>query len=65
MSRIGNRVLTIPAGVEVTLDGNKVTTKGPKGTLERTLPAEMSIKVEDGHVVVTRPSDLKKMKEWT
>ena len=34
MSRIGNRILTIPAGVEVTLDGNKVTTKGPKGTLE-------------------------------
>jgi len=34
MSRIGNRVLTIPAGVEVNVDGNKVTTKGPKGTLE-------------------------------
>ena len=34
MSRIGNRILTIPAGVEVTIAGNKITTKGPKGTLE-------------------------------
>ena len=39
-----------------------MTVKGPKGTLERVLPAEMEIKVEDGHVVVTRPNDLKKMK---
>ncbi len=39
-----------------------MTVKGPKGTLERVLPAEMDIKVEDGHVVVTRPNDLKKMK---
>jgi large subunit ribosomal protein L6 len=43
-------------------EGNKVTVKGPKGTLERVLPAEMEIKVEDGQVVVTRPNDLKKMK---
>ena len=39
-----------------------MTVKGPKGTLERALPVEMTIKVEDGHVVVTRPNDLKKMK---
>ena len=38
------------------------TVKGPKGTLERVLPAEMTIKEEDGHIVVTRPNDLKKMK---
>ena len=63
MSRIGRMPVAIPAGVTVTVaEGNEVTVKGPKGTLERTLPAEMSIKVEDGHVVVTRPSDLKKMK---
>lgn len=41
MSRIGNRVLNIPAGVEVTLDGNKITTKGPKGTLEYTFKMRM------------------------
>ena len=63
MSRIGRLPVAIPAGVEVSVaEGNVVTVKGPKGTLERTLPAEMSIKLEDGHVVVTRPSDLKKMK---
>ena len=39
-----------------------MTVKGPKGTLEKALPVEMSIKLEDGHVVVTRPNDLKKMK---
>ena len=39
-----------------------MTVKGPKGTLERVLPAEMSIKEEDGQIIVTRPSDLKKMK---
>ena len=63
MSRIGRLPVAIPEGVTVTVaEGNKVTVKGPKGTLERVLPAEMTIKVEDGHVVVTRPSDLKKMK---
>ena len=63
MSRIGRLPVAIPDGVTVTVaEGNKVTVKGPKGTLERVLPAEMTIKVEDGHVVVTRPNDLKKMK---
>ena len=63
MSRIGRMPVAIPAGVTVDIqENNHVVVKGPKGTLERTLPAEMSIKVEDGHVVVTRPSDLKKMK---
>ncbi len=63
MSRIGRLPVAIPEGVTVTVaEGNKVTVKGPKGTLERVLPTEMTIKVEDGHVVVTRPSDLKKMK---
>ena len=63
MSRIGRLPVAIPAGVTVTVaEGNKVTVKGPKGTLERVLPTEMTIKVEDGHVVVSRPNDLKKMK---
>ena len=63
MSRIGRLPVAIPAGVEVSVaEGNVVTVKGPKGTLERALPTEMEIKVEDGHVVVSRPNDLKKMK---
>ena len=64
MSRIGRLPVAIPAGVEVTVaDGNVVTVKGPKGTLERALPTELEIKVEDGHVVVTRPNDLKRYKK--
>ena len=63
MSRIGRLPVVVPAGVEVTIaENNEVTVKGPKGTLEKALPREMDIKLEDGHVVVTRPSDLKKMK---
>ena len=63
MSRIGRMPIAVPAGVTVTIaENNKVTVKGPKGTLERELPAEMSIKEEDGHIVVTRPNDLKRMK---
>ena len=63
MSRIGRMPIAIPAGVTVTIaENNKVTVKGPKGTLERELPVEMDIKEEDGHIVVTRPNDLKKMK---
>ena len=63
MSRIGRLPVAVPAGVEVKVaENNVVTVKGPKGTLERSLPVEMTIKVEDGHVVVTRPNDLKKMK---
>ena len=63
MSRIGRMPIAIPAGVTVEVaENNHVTVKGPKGTLERTLPAEMEIKVEGSEVVVTRPNDLKKMK---
>ena len=63
MSRIGRMPIAIPAGVTVEIaENNKVTVKGPKGTLERVLPAEMEIKSENGQVVVTRPNDLKKMK---
>ena len=63
MSRIGKMPIAIPAGVTVVIaENNKVTAKGPKGILERVLPAEMGIKVEDTEVIVTRPNDLKKMK---
>ena len=63
MSRIGRMPIAVPAGVTVEIaENNHVTVKGPKGTLERVLPAEMSIKEEDGQIIVTRPSDLKKMK---
>ena len=63
MSRIGRMPIAIPAGVTVEVaENNHVTVKGPKGTLERTLPAEMDIKVEGSEVLVTRPNDLKKMK---
>ena len=63
MSRIGRMPIAIPAGVTVEVaENNKVTVKGPKGTLERVLPAEMGIKVEGAVVEVTRPNDLKKMK---
>jgi len=63
MSRIGRMPVAIPAGVTVTIaENNKVTVKGPKGTLERELPVEMDIKEEAGQIIVTRPSDLKKMK---
>ena len=63
MSRIGRMPIAIPAGVTVEIaENNNVTVKGPKGTLVRALAPEMEINIEDGHVVVTRPNDLKKMK---
>ena len=63
MSRIGKMPIAVPAGVTVDIaENNKVTVKGPKGTLERVLPSEMTIKLEGSEIVVTRPNDLKKMK---
>ncbi len=63
MSRIGRMPIAIPAGVTVEVaENNKVTVKGPKGTLERVLSPEMEIKVEGAEVTVSRPNDLKKMK---
>ena len=57
MSRIGNKAIALPAGVEVTVTGNHVVVKGPKGTLEMDTVKEVAVKVEDGNVVVTRVSD--------
>ena len=62
MSRIGKMPIAVPAGVTVDIaENNKVTVKGPKGTLERVLPAEMEIKKEGDEIIVNRPNDLKKM----
>ena len=63
MSRIGNRVLTIPAGVEVNVNGNNITVKGPKGTLEYTFKNNVDVKVEDGKITVTRKDDSKVSKQ--
>lgn len=57
MSRIGKLPVTVPAGVDVTVDGQHVTVKGPKGTLEHTVAEPINVKVEDGAVSVTRPND--------
>ena len=62
MSRIGNAPITIPEGVEVTVQGNHISVKGPKGTLEREVNHKLTISVEDGKVVVKRPNDEPEMK---
>jgi large subunit ribosomal protein L6 len=62
MSRIGKNPIAVPAGVTVTLDGNQVSVKGPKGELSRSIPADMIVKQEDGHITVNRPSDEAKHK---
>ena len=63
MSRIGRMPIAVPAGVTVEIaENNVVTVKGPKGEITRALPKEMTIKEEDGRIVVERPNDLKKEK---
>ena len=63
MARIGRMPIAVPGGGTVDIaENNKVTVKGPKGTLERVLPSEMEIKKEGEEIIVTRPNDLKKMK---
>ncbi|MFT4215336.1 MAG: 50S ribosomal protein L6 [Microbacterium sp.] len=57
MSRIGRLPIAIPAGVTVTVDGQDVAVKGPKGELTLTAPAPIEVAIEDGQVVVTRPDD--------
>ena len=57
MSRIGKAPIAIPAGVTVTVDHDTVTVKGPKGELTQTINPEINVKVEDGHVILTRPTD--------
>ena len=61
MSRIGNSPITVPGGVDVTIDNSgeaaNVTVKGPKGTLSRTLPGEISVRKDDATLVIDRPND--------
>lgn len=57
MSRIGKQPVTIPSGVDVTIDGQIVTVKGPKGTLTYEVPAPLTVAQEDGSVVVSRPDE--------
>ena len=58
MSRVGRKVITIPSGVELKQEGNKITVKGPKGQLEREFSPEITVKVENGDINITRPNDL-------
>ena len=59
MSRIGKKPITIPAGVDVKLNGSEVTVKGPKGELKNTFNADINIAIEGNEIIVTRPSDVK------
>lgn len=58
MSRVGKKVINVPAGVELTVKDNVVTVKGPKGTLEKKFSDNLKIKLEDGALTVERPNDL-------
>jgi large subunit ribosomal protein L6 len=62
MSRIGNKPIALPSGVEVTIDGSFVTVKGPKGTLANTFNADLTIKQTEQGLEVERPSDSKEHK---
>lgn len=62
MSRIGNQPIEIPANVTVSVDGNVVDVKGPKGTLSKEFDSAMNIAIEDNNIIVTRPNDLKRNK---
>ena len=65
MSRIGKMPIVIPKGVDVKIeDGNTVTVKGPKGSLTQKFSTDMTIKIEDGNVIIDRPSDLKRHKAF-
>ena len=57
MSRIGRLPIPVPAGVTIDIAGEQLTVKGPKGELVHTVPAPIEVKVEDGHVLVSRPND--------
>lgn len=59
MSRVGKKIIEIPAGVDIKIDGNTVTVKGPKGELTNTFNEEMTYKLEDNTLEVVRPSDSK------
>ena len=62
MSRIGNKVIVVPAGVELTNNNNVVTVKGPKGELTREFPKAIEIVQEGNEITLRRPNDSKEMK---
>ncbi|MGX7244959.1 50S ribosomal protein L6 [Enterococcus quebecensis] len=62
MSRIGNKIVVLPAGVEVKQEGNNITVKGPKGELTREFSADITMNIEGNEVTFTRPNDSKDMK---
>lgn len=64
MSRIGKQPIAVPAGVDVTIDGNTVTVKGPKGELTRSFPEIMIIKREGEDILVERPDDSREAKAY-
>ena len=64
MSRIGKLPVTVPAGVDVTIDGTTVTAKGAKGELTRTFPEIMTIKREGDDIIVERPNDSREAKAY-
>ena len=57
MSRIGNKPITVPDSVEVKIDGNNLTVKGPKGTLEREIHKNITVSIDGNVITVTRPND--------
>ena len=57
MSRIGNKLITVPAEVTVTIDGQNVTVKGPKGTLEKEIHKNISLEMNDNTIKVIRKND--------
>jgi large subunit ribosomal protein L6 len=57
MSRIGRAPIEVPSGVDVKIDGNRISIKGPRGELSRVIPESMKVEQEDGKLVVNRPSD--------
>ena len=59
MSRIGRAPITVPAGVEIKQEGNTLIVKGPKGTLTQEIHPDMGLKVEDGKIEISRPSEQK------
>jgi len=62
MSRIGNKIITLPAGVTVTVDKNHVSVKGPKGALERTIDPDITVEIEGAELAVKRPTEQKRHK---
>jgi len=62
VSRIGNKIVVRPAGVEIKQDGNDITVKGPKGELTRTFSSDITMNIEGNEVTFTRPNDSKEMK---